>query len=97
MLRRISTEPELLSVRDFNLTRLLLILVLPPTLIFAAALSAIRIGFYDNDIIENLLEPDSCAMPCFMGIRPGETTLDEVAAIMLHHPWIDRLESGGER
>ncbi|NDJ61234.1 MAG: hypothetical protein GYB67_08925 [Chloroflexi bacterium] len=34
---------------------------------------------------------DDCASPCWQGITPGETTIDEVNAIMAAHPWIDAL------
>ena len=32
--------------------------------------------------------PEGCPAPCFMGIRPGETTLSELGTILNHQAWI---------
>ncbi len=38
--------------------------------------------------MRDLLEPDVCAMPCFLGIRPGITRASEALILLQHHPWI---------
>ena len=44
-----------------------------------------------------LLLPDGCPAPCFMGIRPGITTMDEAVAILEASHWVGQIEkeSGG--
>lgn len=43
---------------------------------------------YDDGGLRDLLMPSGCEMPCFLGIRPGVTTRDEVIAILESHEWI---------
>jgi hypothetical protein len=40
--------------------------------------------------------PADCAMPCWAGIRPGVTHLDEALQILQHHPWIGHMAMEGE-
>lgn len=50
-------------------TRLTLLLLMPILLIRARP--------YDSSMLRAALMPAGCAPPCFMGLRPGETTLKE--------------------
>ncbi len=53
-------------------------IVLLPLLTFTAALLLIHSQPYDDRDLRELLLPEGCPAPCFMGIRPGVTTRDEV-------------------
>lgn len=52
--------------------------------------------------IRAFLHPDSCdpptrtRTPCFLGLRPGETTLDEALDILDHHAWVAGLDAYGD-
>jgi hypothetical protein len=62
------------------------------TLLFAACIGIIRAQPYDNsDLSAFLTPPEGCPMPCFMGIRPGVTTVEEAIAILEAHEWIDTV------
>ena len=54
--------------------RLILRLALPPFLFLSASLFFIRAQPYDGRAVRTFLLPEDCTIPCFMGIRPGETT-----------------------
>jgi hypothetical protein len=32
---------------------------------------------------------EDCVLPCFMGIHPGETHLEQAMSILRNHPWVD--------
>jgi hypothetical protein len=44
--------------------------------------------YNDHALRDLLTPPDSCPMPCFMGIRPGMTTAEEAATILQGHEWV---------
>lgn len=64
------------------MSRFYLILTLIPTILFTAVLLAIRAQPYDDHQLRALLLPDGCAAPCFMGIRPGITTVEQALALL---------------
>jgi hypothetical protein len=70
------------------LVKLLLIL----TGIFSLLISAVVVLAYDDAYFSDLslfLEPPrDCPAPCFMGIQPGQTTLDEAIALLESHAWV---------
>lgn len=45
----------------------------------------------DADLQAFLLAPHGCAAPCWLGIRPGVTTMDEALQILKAHPWVKRV------
>jgi hypothetical protein len=45
--------------------------------------------------LDSLLITAGCEAPCFMGIRPGVTTLAEARALLAAHPWVRGIEPGG--
>jgi hypothetical protein len=48
----------------------------------------------DHHLREFLAAPDECPAPCFMGIRPGVTTVEEALLILQGHPWVsNQIES----
>jgi len=46
-----------------------------------------RVQSYDDTALNALLDLD-CPPPCFMGIRPGETTAGEAMRILQNHAWV---------
>jgi hypothetical protein len=60
------------------------------TLLFAACIGLIRAQPYDDSHLRAFLTPpDGCPMPCFMGIRPGVTTMGEARDILEAHEWVE--------
>ncbi len=39
-----------------------------------------------------LTPPEGCSAPCFMGIRPGVTTLNDVRQILEGNEWVEQIE-----
>ncbi len=67
-------------------------LILIPLLLFTAALLLIHTHPYDDHELRQLLLPDGCPAPCFMGIRLGVTTTDEAIAILEVSHWVDQYK-----
>ncbi len=45
---------------------------------------------YDGQPLRDLLAPPpGCAMPCWEGIQPAVTSLDDALAILAEHPWVE--------
>lgn len=72
--------------------RFFLRLTLFPVVFLAAALLLIHSKPYDDHEIRELLQPIGCPAPCFMGIRPGVTTMDEVVKITQANEWVDVVD-----
>ena len=53
----------------------------------------IRARPYDDHDLRTFLQPDNCAPPCFMDIRPGTTTGDEARTLLEHDPWVKEIQS----
>jgi hypothetical protein len=62
------------------------------TLIFALPIVAIRAQPYEDRVTPILID-DDCPSPCFMGIRPGVTTMRESAEILDAHAWVANGQS----
>jgi hypothetical protein len=60
--------------------------------LFAAVLLLIRAQPYDDHELRALLMPEGCEMPCFMGIRPGVTMVDEAVKILENSGWVKQDE-----
>ena len=54
----------------------------------------IRTQPYDDHELRQLLLPDGCPAPCFIGMRPGVTTTDEMLKILKASGWVDKIEGG---
>lgn len=54
-------------------------------------------AFGDPDILEikTFFHPIGCPRPCWLGIRPGVTTLSEALQILKESPWIGRVYEAG--
>lgn len=63
-------------------------------LMFASLLVLIRAQPYqDGGLSDFLLPPEGCPTPCFMGIRPGVTTMEDAIAILQAHEWVAEVSS----
>lgn len=71
------------------MSRFYLRLILLALLIFIAALLFIRAQPYDDHELRDLLLPANCPAPCFMGIRPGVTTMDDAIKILESSGWVE--------
>jgi hypothetical protein len=64
------------------------------TLLFTISIALIRAQPYDDsDLRAFLTPPEGCPAPCFMGIRPGVTTVDEAVEILEAHEWVGDVEN----
>ncbi len=63
-------------------------LLMLPLLIFTAALLLIHAQPYDDRDLRELLLPEGCPAPCFMGIRPGVTTVDDAVMLLEANEWV---------
>jgi hypothetical protein len=71
------------------LTRLFRFATIRVTLIFTAAIMLLRLPPYQDGGLRTLLTPpDNCAAPCWLGVRPGITTLIASGQILKHSAWI---------
>ncbi|MFQ3566140.1 MAG: hypothetical protein SNJ59_04000 [Aggregatilineales bacterium] len=60
------------------------------TLTITGGLALISGQAYDGQLLRDLLEPPpGCAMPCWEGIQPAVTPLDDALAILAAHPWVE--------
>lgn len=64
------------------MSRFYLILTLIPTVLFTVMLLVIRTQPYDDHQLRQLLLPEGCPPPCFIGIRPGITTVEQALALL---------------
>lgn len=78
--------------------RLLLRYALGSSLLLVLPLWLIRAQPHDNQVLAALLTlPEDCAAPCFMGIRPGTTTMEQALSILQTHPWAEVVQQGYPR
>jgi hypothetical protein len=71
------------------LTRLILFLSVPLSLVFTAAVLLIHAQPYDDpDLRAVITLSDKCHTPCFLDIQPGVTTIDEAISILQNHQWV---------
>ncbi len=69
--------------------RLFLKLALIGVLVFTGCIALISTRPYDASATRALFAPPpGCPAPCLLGIRPGQTTLDEALKLLAAHPWV---------
>jgi hypothetical protein len=74
--------------------RFLLKITFPLTVFFLIPLLLIRAQPYeDSELRTFLMPPDGCPAPCFMGIQPGVTTMEEAIAILQAHEWVSEVSA----
>jgi hypothetical protein len=64
--------------------------------LFSLMVALPRTRPYDDSALRAFLMLPNCPLPCFMGIRPGVTTVDEAITILQNHDWVKNvlLEEG---
>jgi hypothetical protein len=73
-----------------TLTRVLLLPITALPILFLMCIGLIQAQPYDDHHLQALLTPpDGCMMPCFIGIRPGVTRLDDAVTILRTHEWVE--------
>ncbi len=45
----------------------------------------------DNALRAFLAPPETCPLPCWQGVRPGVTSLEQAMALMREHPWVGEM------
>lgn len=75
-----------ISAGRIRLLGLLLRLAGCLTLLLLMPILLIRAQPYDASLLRSALLPENCAPPCFMGLRPGHTTLNEVIQFFKRRP-----------
>lgn len=77
-----------------RVTRLLLKAIFPLCLLFTIPILLIHARPYnDTELRDFLTPPEGCTAPCFMGIKPGVTTVDEAIEILQAHEWVAEVAS----
>lgn len=72
--------------------RLFLKFALPLVSLFLAVIVFMRVQPVDLSDLRGLLVPPDCPAPCFMGIRPGVTTMDESLALLQGNGWVGQIK-----
>lgn len=72
--------------------RFYLRLMLLSVVVFSATLLVIRAIPYDDHELRELLLPEGCPAPCFLGIRPGMTTADEAVKLLEANKWVAKID-----
>ncbi len=67
-------------------------LALIPLLLLTAVLLVIRSQPYDDRELREILLPTDCPAPCFMGIRPGVTTMEEAVKLLEASGWVEAID-----
>src|SRR5436305_9620486 len=86
----IATMDAGLETRGMFQTICKLMLIVP--LLFAGALLTVHGQRAHDDVRQFLAPTPACAMPCWQGIQPGVTTIDQANALLSANPWIDTVQ-----
>ncbi len=70
-------------------------LALLPMILLTAVLLVIRSQPYDDYELRELLLPTGCPAPCFMGIQPEVTTVDEAVKLLEASGWAKDIKHEG--
>jgi len=71
--------------------RFYLRLTLIPIVLFTIVLMLIHAQPYDDHELREILLPEGCPAPCFMGIRPGVTSVDEALRLLENNKWVGEI------
>jgi len=74
------------------MSRFYLRLTLPVFLLFTLMVIVIRAQPYDDYELRQLMLPHGCPAPCFMGIRPGVTRVDQALKILGENKWVEEAK-----
>lgn len=75
------------------MSRFYLRLALIPLALFTLVLIVIHAQPYDDHELRQLLLPEGCPAPCFMGIRPGVTTAEAALQILRANDLVKDVQS----
>jgi hypothetical protein len=74
------------------MARFFLLMALVVTAMFTGIVSLIRAQPYDDSDLRTFLTPlGDCPMPCWQGIRPDMTNIDDALRILESHAWVDEI------
>jgi hypothetical protein len=59
-----------------------------PVMLFTVVLLLVHAQPYDDHELRQLVSPDGCPAPCFLGIRPGVTTSKEAMRLLKANAWV---------
>ena len=68
-------------------------IMLLPVLLLTVVLMLISAQPYDNHELRRVLLPDDCSMPCFIGIRPGVTTVEDTVKLLAASKWVGEIDN----
>ena len=74
------------------MTRFFLRLLFVPVLLLTSTLLLIRAQPYANHDLHQLLLPEDCSAPCFLGIRPGMTTITQTLKLLKQSDWVGEID-----
>ncbi len=75
------------------LLHLIVKFIVMQVIVFTVVIGLIRARPYENEAARALLfPPEGCLMPCWEGIRPGHTRIDEALSLLRAHPWITEID-----
>ncbi|MAS36693.1 MAG: hypothetical protein CL610_22000 [Anaerolineaceae bacterium] len=75
-----------------SVLRLTIKLALLVILLMTAPIALIRLQPYDDSELRAFLNPpEGCPAPCFMGIRPRVTSIDEAVRLLEAHSWVQSV------
>ena len=67
-----------------------LMLLVP--LLFSGALLVLRAQPIKDEVRRFLLPKESCAMPCWQGIQPGVTRIEQASHLLSSNPWVKHVQ-----
>lgn len=73
------------------MTSIMLRLSLPILMLLMGAATLVCARSFDSHDLRDLLLPENCTAPCFIGIQPGVTPLKEALQRLDDHEWIDQV------
>jgi hypothetical protein len=82
---------DVVSLEESRVSNFYLRLSFIPLILLSTALLLIRTQPHDDHELRDLLLPDGCPAPCFIGIRPGVTTMLEARHILEASGWTDHV------
>jgi hypothetical protein len=81
-----------MCIKAVDMSRMYFLLTAPVLLILILVMVLIRAQPYDDYDLRTVLLPTNCTMPCFMGIRPGVTTMEEAVQLLRASGWVAQVQ-----
>ena len=80
------------ALQLIRMTRLYLKVTVLSFMVLSGVLMTICAQPLDNHVLRGLLMPENCTMPCFMGIRPGVTTVADAVTLLAGSGWVNQAD-----